>query len=46
MRRERRNEEQPIQPPVKTNNDNNLVEEVMDEEYVEYIKRYTCFKMK
>jgi hypothetical protein len=36
MRRERRNEEQPIQPPVKTNNDNNLVEEVMDEEYVEY----------
>jgi hypothetical protein len=39
MRRERRNEEQPIQPPVKTNNDNNLVEEVMDEEYVEYTRR-------
>jgi len=36
MRRERRNEEQPIQLPVKTNNDNNLVEEVMDGEYVEY----------
>jgi len=34
MRRERRNEEQPIQPPVKTNNDNNLIEDVMGEEYV------------
>jgi hypothetical protein len=26
MIRERRNEEQPIQPPVKTNNDNNFIE--------------------
>jgi hypothetical protein len=34
MRRERRNEEQPIQPPVRPNNENNLVEEAMDEEYV------------
>jgi hypothetical protein len=38
MRRERRNDEQPIQPLVKTNNENNLVEEVMDEEYVKYIE--------
>jgi hypothetical protein len=36
MRRERRNEEQPIHPPVKTNNDKNIVEELVDEEYDEY----------
>jgi hypothetical protein len=36
MRRERRNEEQPIHPPVKTNNDNNFIEEVVDESYDEY----------
>jgi hypothetical protein len=36
MRRERRNEEQPIQPLVKTNNDNNLIEDMMDEEYVDF----------
>jgi hypothetical protein len=36
MRRERRNEEKPIKPLVKTKNDNKLLEEVMDEEYVEY----------
>jgi len=38
MRKEIRNEEQTIQPPVKNNNDNNLVEEWMDEEYVYYPK--------
>jgi hypothetical protein len=31
MRRERKNEEQPIQAPIKTNNENNMVEEVMDD---------------
>jgi hypothetical protein len=36
MRRERRIEEKLIQPPIKTNNDNNLVEYVMNEEYVDY----------
>jgi hypothetical protein len=36
MRRERRNQEHPIHPLVKTNNDNCLVEELVDEEYVEY----------
>jgi hypothetical protein len=34
MRRERRIEEYPIQTLVKTNNDNNLIEDRMDEEYV------------
>jgi hypothetical protein len=38
-RRERINEEQPIHPPVKANNENNLVEEVLYEEYVEYIEK-------
>jgi hypothetical protein len=38
MRRERRNEEQPIYLPVKTNNDNNFIEEVVDEGYDEYTK--------
>jgi hypothetical protein len=36
MRRERRNEQQPLHPPVKTNNDNNFIEEVVDEGYDEY----------
>jgi len=44
MKRERRNEEQPIQPLVKTNNDNNLVEEVMDEEYIEYTEEVHLLK--
>jgi hypothetical protein len=35
MRRERRNEEQPIQPPTRTNNENDLVEEEIDEGYVD-----------
>jgi hypothetical protein len=35
MRRERRNEEQTIQPLVRNNNENNLIEEVMEEEFVE-----------
>jgi len=38
MRRGRRNEEQPIQPPIKTNNDNKFMEEVVDERYDEYTK--------
>jgi hypothetical protein len=36
MRRKRINEEQPIHPPLKTNNDNNFIEEVVDESYDEY----------
>ena len=32
-RRERRNEEQTIHPPVKSNIDNNFIEEVVDEGY-------------
>jgi hypothetical protein len=35
MRRERRNDEKPIQPLVQINDQNNLVEEEIDEEYVE-----------
>jgi hypothetical protein len=46
MRRERRNEEKPIQPFVKTNNDNNHVEYVMGEEYLIINKNPTCSKMK
>jgi hypothetical protein len=38
MRRERRNEEQPILPPMKTNNDNNFIEEVVNKSYDEYTK--------
>jgi hypothetical protein len=40
MRKERRNGEQPSQPPERTNNDNNLVEEVIDEKYVDYPKEF------
>jgi hypothetical protein len=40
MRREKRNEEQPIQPPMKTNNDQNLVEEVTDDKYVDYLLKF------
>jgi hypothetical protein len=36
LRRERRNEEQPIQPPIINNNDNNLIEDMVDEEYVDF----------
>jgi hypothetical protein len=39
MRRERRSEERPIQPLIKTNNDNNFIEEVVDEGYDEYTKQ-------
>jgi hypothetical protein len=38
MRRERRNDEQPLQPPVKKNNDNKFTKEVVDEGYYEYKK--------
>jgi hypothetical protein len=38
MRRDRRNEEQPLHPPVKKNNDNNFIEELVDEGYDEYIE--------
>jgi hypothetical protein len=38
MRSVRRSEEQPIHPPVKTNNDNKFIEEVVDEGYDEYTK--------
>jgi len=38
MRRERKNEEQPIQPHVRTNNENNLVEEETYEGYVDNIE--------
>ena len=36
MRRERRIEEYPIQTLVKTNNDNNLIEDKMNEEYFDF----------
>jgi hypothetical protein len=35
MGRERINDEQPIQPPVRVNNENNLIEEETNEGYVE-----------
>jgi hypothetical protein len=35
MRRERRNDEQPIHPPCPTNDQNNLVEEETDEGYID-----------
>jgi hypothetical protein len=38
MRRERRNDEQPIQPPVRTNDENNMVEEETDEGYVDNLE--------
>jgi len=38
MKRERRNEEELIQSPVKTKNDNNIFEAVRDEEYLEYLE--------
>jgi len=36
FRRERRNEEQSLRPPVKNNNDNNLIEDFWKEEYVDF----------
>jgi hypothetical protein len=44
MRRERRNDEQPIHPPVRTNNENNLVEEEKDEGYAEKYRRNTLLQ--
>jgi len=36
--RERRNDEHPIQPPVRNNDPNNLVKEEIDEEYIDNLE--------
>jgi hypothetical protein len=36
FRIDRRNEEQHIRPPVKNNNDNNLMEDFVEEEYIDF----------
>jgi hypothetical protein len=43
--RERRNEEQYIQPPVMNNNEKNLIEDPREEKYIDFQEETICFRM-